>query len=209
MEGTNTRQVDENLSHDHTYYGKGCNSDWGTTGGSYTACSINTVTTADNETQRIGTYYHFQAATSGSGSDITSDYAVPPDTFCPLGWQLPYSGTGGDYYDKPRSYKYLLNSYDFDFGEDNAVQITRLRSYPFSYIYSGNYMWGSYGTLAYTGIHGIYWTSTNKDNLRAYRFYMWGKNLLSYDVNKFYGMTVRCVNNFSIPPSTARWQEPT
>ena len=78
-----TVYADSNVSHDHTYYGRGCSNGWGTSGedGSQTPCADSDaggqyVVTADGETQKTGTFYHFQAATVGTGYDLTTDNAV-------------------------------------------------------------------------------------------------------------------------------------
>ena len=137
MEGTLvTHSVDDSYTLNYTYYGNGCENDWGT--GSTRACATRYVTTyQDAETQTIGVYYNFQAATSDSGVLISIEYANAPDSFCPLGWQLPYGGTGGDYYNKSRSWKYL---FDTKYGLTQDLAGGRItRSYPFSYIDSGTY----------------------------------------------------------------------
>ena len=138
MEGTDvqTGNIDENVNHDRTYYGNGCTPSEYPQGsdGSPRACSSRIATTADNENQKNGTYYKYIAATSGSGGDSTTvKYSVVPDTFCPLGWQLPYGGTGGDYYDKSKSFVFLLSSYGLE--EEQGIYSKKaayVQSYPFS-----------------------------------------------------------------------------
>ncbi len=104
------------VTNDHSYYGRGCKNSWGTDGegGSQTPCADSDaggryVKTADNETQKNGTYYNFQAATVGAGGAMATDKTDSPYTFCPLGWQLPYSGTGGDYDDKSKTWNICLS----------------------------------------------------------------------------------------------------
>ena len=148
---------------DHTYYGNGCSGG----DGSATPCSTRIIQTADSENQKNGTYYHFQAATSGAGGAIEADNANSPDTFCPLGWQLPYSGTGGDYYNKPRSWNKLFTEYNIAFGDGTATDTTKVKSYPFSYVYSGYYGWGT-GRLYDQSSIGFYWSSTVVSSTDAY-----------------------------------------
>ena len=87
----------------------------------------------DNETQSIGTYFTYHLATLGSIGSTTANNSNAPDTFCPLGWQMPYGGTGGDYYDKSKSWKYLVETIYHLGGTDGSA----LQSYPFSYVKSG------------------------------------------------------------------------
>ena len=135
------------VSRDFTYYGNGCEKTWGD-GGSDIPCSTRIVTTSDNEDQKNGTYYHFQAATSGTGSSITTENTLVPDSFCPLGWQLPYGGTGGDYYDKSRSWKYLAGKY-------NLLYSTDVKVYPFSFVLGGSFFQNS-GLLFNQNLSGNY-----------------------------------------------------
>ena len=157
VEGTDvkTGNTDSNTGHDHTYYGNGCPNDWGTDGdgGSNKSCSTRIIGTRDGENQKTGTLYDLQAATSGTnGSAPTGD--LTPDTFCPLGWQLPYGGTGGDYYDKSRSWEYLFNEYSLGSGVSGANAV---RSYPMSYILPGVYNWIT-GLLYFQDRNGYYWS---------------------------------------------------
>ena len=192
---------------DHTYYGRGCNNDWGTDGlgGSATPCPDNNaggrfVETADGETQKNGTYYHYQAATIGTGGAMGTDKTDTPDTFCPLGWQMPYSGTGGDYYDKSRSCNYLFTTYSIAFADGTATDATKIKSYPFSYVYSGNYHWYT-GRLYRQSNFGLYWTSAiATGTTNAYDMYAWSSGTRPAHVNnKASGNAIRCVDYFSIP----------
>ena len=210
-----TTYADNNYEHDHTYYGRGCKRDWGTSGesGSQTPCTDSDaggryVETADSETQKNGTYYNFQAATVGSGGVITSGDS--PNTVCPLGWQLPYSGTDGDYYDKSKSWNYLFATYGIAFNDGTAVASTKVRSYPFSYVYSGDFNWYK-ARLYYQSLRGLHWSSTIVSGEYG------GYNLITqYSVVKVIGtygksdgLAVRCVKFLAFPSSTARWQETT
>ena len=140
MEGTIIYFPDSDISHDHTYYGNGCpniqtSSIPDTWGGSEVACDIRIVQTYDGESQEIGTYYDGQAITAGSGETVTTSNTNAPDTFCPLGWQLPYGGTGGDYYDQSKSWLYLYTLYGYPSSSEPASRAAR--SYPFSEVLSG------------------------------------------------------------------------
>ena len=191
---------DETVTNDHTYYGRGCKNGWGTSGedGSQTPCPDSDaggryVTTADGETQKNGTYYHFQAATAGTGGSMTAANTNSPDTFCPLGWQMPYGGTGGDYYDKSKSWKYLFDYYSLTEDQTGA---TKLKSYPFSYIYSGSYYWHT-GRLYRQTSNGYYWSSAVV-NGSAYRM-VTSAAVPAVSDAKSGGIPLRCVYHFSIP----------
>ena len=195
-----TIYIDTDATHDHTYYGNGCYE--GT--GSSTPCSSHLIETIDNEEQEIGTYYHFQAITSGSGGGTTADDANAPDSFCPLGWQLPYSGRGGDYYDKSKTWNHLFKSYGLHIGDGTATDATKVKSYPFSYVYSGYYVWST-GRLYDQSIRVLYWSSTVVSSTVAYYLYTWSSGVRPAGTNsKAGGSAVRCVLIFSIHSSTAR-----
>ena len=190
-----TGNMDQEKAHDHTYYGNGCSEGWGsgdTPTGSKVACSSRVINTYDNENLSIGTYYNYQAVTSGTGADLSAKNVPSSDTFCPLGWQLPYGGTDGDYYNQSKSWKYLLVQYGKDYVENNIATKNFLMSYPFSYIYTGNYIWGIYGVLMYYGIHGVYMSSSSYNSDRMDRFYLWGSKVNADSDTKTYGMSARC-----------------
>ena len=157
----------------------GCPNDWGTSGelGSDIPCVATgrIVKDGNNEDQKNGTYYHYQAASVGTGSAITTNNANVPDTFCPLGWQLPYSGTAGEYYNQSRSWKYLLDSYGITYDNGNVTEATKIKSYPFSYVLSGNFHW-AVSRLFYQSIgeaHTHFWSSTIGAGSNAkYRFHI-------------------------------------
>ena len=191
---------DATITHDRSYYGRGCKNGWGTDGdgGSQTPCADSDaggryVTTADGETQKNGTYFNFQAATVGAGGAMTTDKTDSSYTFCPLGWQLPYSGTGGDYDDKSKTWNHLFKLYGLHIGDGTATDATKVKSYPFSYVYSGLYYWVT-GRLYFQSDTGGYWSSTVVSSTNAYVLYMWSSGVRpAYALNKAYGLAVRCV----------------
>ncbi len=193
VEGTDISLSDGNYFHDHTYYGNGCENEWGPggSGGSTKACSANKVVSFDNEEQGIGVYYDYQAATSGTGAAITAGNTDSPDTFCPLGWQSPYSGTGGDYYDKSRSWGYLFELYHY---ENNNAGQQHARSYPLSYSYSGFYRYDM-GQLYNLSSNGFFWSSTiSVTSGSSYALGMFADTLGAARSNsKLGGFNLRCV----------------
>ena len=194
MEGTDVSTgKDTSYTNDHTYYGNGCPNGWNSNppyyGGSTVSCETRLVETADNEYQKNGTYYHFQAASVGSGAAINTDNTNSPDTFCPLGWQMPYSGTDGDYYDQSRSWKYLLESYNII---NNVAGFTKLQSFPLSFIPSGSYDFFA-GVLYHQETNGLFTSLTVKNLQSRYRLNFYSSGIRYNEINsKLNGYTVRC-----------------
>ena len=151
----------------------------------------------------MGTYYHFFAASVGTGgTDITTDNTNVPDTFCPLGWQLPYSGTGGAYYDKSKSWNYLFNTiYNIEY--EKVISGKKAMSYPFSYINSGSY-YNEGAALFSLGVDSVYWGITKKSERTAYRLTAYyrpdnDKGWLGIGTGPSNnGQTVRCTLGLSI-----------
>ena len=198
-----TTYADSNYEHDHTFYGKGCKNGWGTDGdgGSITPCADSDaggryITTADGETQKNGTLFTFQAATSGTGGTISTETSDSPDTFCPLGWHMPYSGRGGDYYDKSKSWNYLFDSYGITYNDGGATQVTKIKSYPFSYVNSGNFFL-PLGRLYSQSTSGYYWSSIVAIISHTYDLYTSSSNIKTADMsNKSIGFAIRCVTRY-------------
>ena len=185
---------DTDLSHDHVYFGNGCST--GT--GSETPCPASDaggryVETADGETQKNGTYYNFQAATVGTGSAVTVQNTNVPDTFCPLGWHMPYGGTDGDYYDKSRSWRRLFDIYDITYDDEGTrASATKVHSYPFSYVYSGDYRFDQ-GKLYLMGSNGRWWSSTVRNPDGSFQLRTWpAANRLNLVDTKTYAYALRC-----------------
>ena len=155
------------------------------------SCSTRMIKTSDGEDQKNGTYYSFQASTSGSGAAITTDNTNTPDTFCPLGWQLPYSGTGGDYYNKSRSWRYLYDLYGY--GSDTSGEIG-VTSSPLSFVLSGFYSWGA-GRLYRLENNGTYWSMTVYTNAEAYSLGLYaGVINIAAGYAKNVGRALRCAS---------------
>ena len=152
---------------------------------------------------------NFQAASSGSGATITTQNTVAPDSFCPLGWQMPYSGTGGDYYDKSKSWRYLLQTYSITSGSGSSSQDTRkMTSYPFSNVFNGYTYW-VLGRIYEQSHFTILWSSTNSSADGAYWVVMHPTDGIRKveGTQKSRGNGIRCVDYFSNLSSTARWKE--
>ena len=193
MEGDSLASGGSTTNRDRTFYGNGCPNFWKDEpplyGGSDTACSTRIVQTTDNESQKNGTSYSYMAASSGSGgTGLTSDNTIVSDTFCPLGWQLPYGGTGGDYYDKSRSWKYIYSS--------TMYSESTLGRYPISLAPAGYFNFES-GTAYIQEWYGDYSSSTSKAAALNYRIRVsrqTGQSLpADSTVGKSIGLAIRCV----------------
>ena len=172
--------TDTTVTNDHTYYGLG------------SSCSTRTATTADStsstgqaaETQDIGTYYNWAAATARSGGDSGD----APNSVCPKGWRLP-SGAGVSTGNK--SFATLMNAYSLG---NNSSGSTGARRYPLSYVFSGRYYWGS-GTLYYQDSGGYWWSTAAYSGSNAYYLGMDSSNLgPQSNANKAFGFALRCVS---------------
>ena len=196
MEGTNINYIqDGNTAHDYTYYGNGCPDLWSGSGSSV-ACSSNTETTIDGETQEIGVYYDFQAASAGTGSSIGTANANTPDTFCPLGWQLPYDGSGGDYYDKSKSWRYLFASYSLAINPGNSSSSVAMRSYPFSMILAGDFTWYK-GVLYVMTTNAYFWSSTVSSETKSYYLDLTKTSIKNLENGRNLGNSIRCVSELA------------
>ncbi len=202
VEGTDikTGNVDMNQAHDHSYYGNGCEVPIAQASG--VACSSRIATTFDDENQKNGTSYNYQAATSGAGDAVTSDNAIISDTFCPLGWQLPYGGTGGDYYDQSKSLNYLFGLYNYVSGQSSSREIGK---YPLSLPRTGIYSWSN-GTVYELNRNTLAWTITNYANDRAYiiNYFGTGFNITETSIKPI-GRTLRCGFMVSILTYVENW----
>ena len=199
MAGTNIHYPDDVYTHNHTYQGNGCENIWDTTdrpyfGGSIVSCATNLTKTQDDETQKIGTYYNFAALNAGSGAGGSFDNANYPDTFCPLGWQMPYGGTGGDYYNKSRSWMYLFEQYSLINDPASAEQFL---SYPFSTILSGDYHWTT-GALYHLDDTGKLATKTSATLERFYQTMINHNEILqNQTILRSDGSSIRCIFGIS------------
>ena len=206
--GTDISLVDKTVDYSRTYYGNGCDGEWADIppyyGGSPTSCSTNIVPADSGQDQKIGTYYSYNAGSAGTGdSSMTTQNSNTPDTFCPLGWQLPYSGTGGDYYDQSKSWGYLFTTYGIT---SSAQGRTMLLSYPLSEVLAGYIHW-SRGSLYGQGSQGVVLSATIKDAWELYYMVIIREAEPAHQGPRQVGYSIRCDNNFSIFLSTARWKE--
>ena len=66
------------------------------------------------------------------------------------------------------------------------------RSYPLSYVYSGNYYWDT-GRLYLQTVNGLYWSSSIVSSTNSYYQYMYNTRLFKApSYNKRIGLALRC-----------------
>jgi len=172
--------LDTDATHEHTYFGNGSNY-------SQTVGNTYQTTTYDGETQKIGTYYNFQAATIGTGAALTDDGEQAPDSFCPAGWQLPIGNTQN----VDKAFQKLLNSYSIS---NNSEGSAAARKYPLSYLLSGSYYWGS-GRLYDLGSSGNWWSGTFEEEGGAYGLDIYEDEIYADDNRSMgNGFPLRCVS---------------
>ena len=186
MEGTNLYPYrDGDANHDHTYYGYGCPN---IEAASTISCNLRTTDSYDGETQSIGTYYNYPSGTSGSGTMAVTDNSNAPDTFCPLGWQVPYGGTDGDYYDQSKSWRYLFNTYNYKFNADAF----KILSYPISIVRSGRFYTLVGGLFSVDDVANVM-SKTASSDFQNYRVDVRAYNKdFSYAVDKNSAYSIRC-----------------
>ena len=231
VEGTDihTGKSIPDWGNDGTYYGNGCPNPWNndvptTYGGSDVSCSSRLIETNDGETQSIGAYYNYPAAVAGLSIQETVADTSAPNSFCPLGWQLPYRGTGGDYYEQSKYWDYLLSTYHLILYD--VADGIKFGSYPLSFVRSGFYRFN----IAYLfdqGILGRYWSPFTATQTFQGRRVDYGGSIVFVIDNKIDGDSIRCVypspasrenlrhseieSKLSflhfLGSSTARWQE--
>ena len=181
---------------------------------SYSNCFIR-----DGDTQTIGTYYNWQAATAGTGTkSVTS--GTMTDSICPAGWQLPVNGDSST----DKSWAKLINGtygdgiasggnvdarnnvtangtatgtgtsgyYQTLAGYHIWALTAQMRMAPLSLPFAGYYYMG--GTVNYVGGEGVYWSSTASSASYARRLLAYAGRLYPQSSgSKGYGLPVRCV----------------
>ena len=136
-----------------------------------------------------GVYYNWYTATAGNGTFSTMEQSGPnhdgalEGDICPSSWHLPTGGSGGEY----SALNAIINN-----NSDTSDLVWR--AFPNNFIWSGDYN-NNKRTSSYS--NGRIWTSTVKDNDKAYRF-GYAEGVLQASANTYYkwdGFAVRCVFN--------------
>ena len=133
----------------------------------------------------VGNYYHFNAATAGTGPMYADQYDNASSSICPKGWRLPSRGNSNETNDF-----YALTT------GNSVTTNSTLSKAPYYFIPAG---YVSSGSLHGAGDYGSYWSSTSENNVRAYalRFGSGGVNPGSVDpsntTGRGRGTSVRCL----------------
>ena len=174
----------------------------------------------DNETQKIGTYYNWLAATAGTGTNSFSS-GNTTDSICPAGWQLPVDGSkttnkswdkliygtyGGDVEDRSidavnnvaaggTPTNTITSGYFQTLAGYHLWALTnQIRKAPLSLAFSGYYDMG--GNIKFIGGETNYWSATARD--ASYIYYLFSRPGIlhprNYYIFKGGGMPIRCVS---------------
>ena len=123
--------------------------------------------------ETYGGYYNFYTATAGWGTDSVMSGNSPKD-ICPKGWRLPTGGPDGEF-------QTLYNYY-------NSSEA--MRGEP-GFVFSGMMY---IGMNDIEGISGYFWSSSVSSGTAGYYMRLDSRIVNpAYDLNKYYGFTVRCV----------------
>ncbi|MBQ1298783.1 hypothetical protein IIY24_03055, partial [Candidatus Saccharibacteria bacterium] len=167
-----------------TYYGS-CSLNAGTLTCDETLNPLTTYTSSAGTTQyRLGNYYNWTAAvTTNDSSSYTTSGEVVGQSICPAGWTLPRAGTGSD------SFYSLWSQYgiiDNVASEDNNPWLS-----PLYFSASGFYE----QFTGEVGLSGSFWSSVVYSDTNVYfgLFYTDGYTNSSFNDNRYYGLSVRCV----------------
>ncbi len=141
----------------------------------------------------LGNLYSFEAATAGTGHNVTANNTPTTGSICPKGWKLPLSGNSA-------------NTAKGSFQSLQAVGMTSntlANSDPYYFQYGG-YISES---LSNVGYYGIYWSATPSTNNYAYSLFFNTDRYFNITYNSFYrfqGCSVRCVVRDAsyVPPVT-------
>ena len=146
-------------------------------------------------------YYSWDAATLGSGRNISTDNTDAPYSICPKGWRLPTSGSDsnngwkrGDFYKLATAYGANLESNYYDGSSatgSNFYNNAGPNTVP-NFLLSGYYLNGSF---YYGGSNGRYWSATSYGSSTLARdLYFASGAVSSADPNaRRYGFAVRCI----------------
>ena len=161
------------------------------------------VTSQDANIYSYGNYYNWYSATAGNGTYnfSTNNNSVAGD-LCPAGWHLPIGGssanaTNSDFWQLGLDTMGAAPSDNsrYSSSETNSAGKTAtaaFRSYPNNFVYSGYVLSGYVDTR---GSLGYLWSSTAFSSGDAYSLYLRSSYVRpgTYDINRYYGRTVRCV----------------
>ena len=148
-------------------------------------------------------YYSWDAATLGSGRNISTENTDAPYSICPKGWRLPTTYHGSGTAAEATDFRALMIAY----GGSNSIQIYDSTTNPTgatlyskfgqdttipNFLLSGRYTDSS---LYYGGSDGYYWSATSSSSSAAARnLYFVSSYVKSADLSiRRVGFAVRCI----------------
>ena len=114
----------------------------------------------------VGNYYQWSAATAGYTGTSQSTQSI-----CPKGWTLPSQS----------QFQQLINS---------GLSGSNFMNAPY-YLLRGGFL--HYSSLYNAGSYGFYWSSTPDGSNIAYYLNFYSGDVVTGNVNRYYGFSVRCV----------------
>ena len=150
---------------------------------------------------KCGYSYNWYAATAGTGTWATEEYAQVSGSICPTNWRLPssvYSSNGVGYSYSTTDFPVLnasMNAGGVATGSDSNYpagwQFAGAWSGTFAGVWVDNF---NYGSETLPGTSGFYWSSNASETDWAYVMYI--TDTLSgplYMMNEYAGASIRCV----------------
>ena len=143
-------------------------------------------------------YYSWDAATLGSGRNISTENTDAPYSICPNGWRLPTSGSQendgwkrGDFYQLAQNYGVNLSSTWYELSTifyDNAGPSTTP-----NFLLGGYYNNGSFNGST----NGYYWSSTPYRSSTSARFLYFNTSTIgsANDYLRLNGFSLRCLRS--------------
>ena len=142
-------------------------------------------------------YYSWDAATLGSGRDITTQNTDAPYSVCPENWRLPTTGSTsdsgwkrGDFYALATAYGVNLENYWYNSSSTfyNNIGPSTIPNY----ILSGYINVGSFSAV---GTYGYYWSATSSNSTTFARTLSFSSGYLSTSdyYSRSFGFFIRCL----------------
>ena len=165
----------------------------------YNSDNITTSQSDCTSSQPCNSYYSWDAATLGSGRDISTDNTNAPYSICPKGWRLPTSGgtsvanwqAVSDFY--MLAHQYGLDSTTTTYENDDGFYNQAGPGTTPNFLLTGLYNNGTYYNI---GPRGYYWSATVlSHDASAYNLNFHASNINSaYENTNNLGFPVRCIN---------------
>ena len=146
-------------------------------------------------------YYSWDAATQGSGRNISTDNTNAPYSICPKGWRLPTTYNGSGTTAEATDFRALMialggsnsiQSYTSSTSPTGATIYNQLVASPYNFLLAGYYFNGSFSN---GGSGGGYWSATSNSSSTSARSLLFSSTgVYSADYgSRYYGFSVRCV----------------